>query len=599
MLHSDARHIWLVEPDRSQDQITIWHGDWSVQDPELHYVDKLHGRVMLGKAAASSATLWLVYSDMTVQFIKAIPASSLENMWAYEQQMIQALPGQSIIRAMTAGNAGPCVLLQVRTAELEDQLDQFSADDELTLSGLKKQELVDLTSRGVLLQYEQAGISEQQRGEADTDHSEKRIDQSTSGNHEVKLEHDGSSDNYQSQASSTIGSNHLTDLLLLFRRGRWQMVDLPGDWDMTLPVQLIMQRSADVMPVILSGDSDEPAMWLYRYRDGQWVKQVVADAMEAAFRFRMAAVTLQDQLIIARKQGNDDTVLAVMLSAIRDHGQTEIGELRLDLPASSQWAVVPKATDIALVGMQVPSPVSRGDQSASAATRQEPIELIWSSINLQGEVVDQDCILTRRYGRNDVELYGLFLFFIFVGLMSLLAVVFIRRDPNREDMHLPEHLMPGDFDRRLVAGWIDLLPGFIAVWYVYPVKPGELLMQWMDILWHVTNWHQVQPVLLVIIIFVVHTTVSELFTGRTLGKALTGLRVVTRDGRSAGFGQKLIRGLMKCFDLIAWFLLIIPLLTPYRQRLGDLLAGTIVVMETIKDSDKSTGGDQESGKDEP
>jgi uncharacterized RDD family membrane protein YckC len=63
--------------------------------------------------------------------------------------------------------------------------------------------------------------------------------------------------------------------------------------------------------------------------------------------------------------------------------------------------------------------------------------------------------------------------------------------------------------------------------------------------------------------------------GRTLGKKAVGLRVVTRGGGSASAGQLLTRNLVRVVDLIVG----IPLMAidPLSRRLGDRLAGTIVI----------------------
>lgn len=70
--------------------------------------------------------------------------------------------------------------------------------------------------------------------------------------------------------------------------------------------------------------------------------------------------------------------------------------------------------------------------------------------------------------------------------------------------------------------------------------------------------------------------------GRSLGKIAMGLRVVGDDGRPEGFRQALYRGLAGLVEI--WALAGIPalacsLLTPRGKRLGDVLAGTVVISE--------------------
>jgi uncharacterized RDD family membrane protein YckC len=71
---------------------------------------------------------------------------------------------------------------------------------------------------------------------------------------------------------------------------------------------------------------------------------------------------------------------------------------------------------------------------------------------------------------------------------------------------------------------------------------------------------------------------SEILTGgRTLGKRAVRLRVITAEGGSPGAGALLARNLVRSLDLV----LGIPMIAfdPLARRLGDRLAGTLVVHE--------------------
>ncbi len=78
-------------------------------------------------------------------------------------------------------------------------------------------------------------------------------------------------------------------------------------------------------------------------------------------------------------------------------------------------------------------------------------------------------------------------------------------------------------------------------------------------------------------------TVSEtLWRGRTVGKAALGLRVVTKEGGPVRFRHAAIRTLLGLVDFgigSGFFAILLILLTRDNQRLGDLLAGTLVLRE--------------------
>jgi len=98
-----------------------------------------------------------------------------------------------------------------------------------------------------------------------------------------------------------------------------------------------------------------------------------------------------------------------------------------------------------------------------------------------------------------------------------------------------------------------------------------------------------------------YTLCELLLNGQTLGKRLTGLKVIASDGRSLSAHSVTIRNLMKEVEvfvpgsmllaadslgtfagllLVIWLIVLVtvPLMNKKRQRLGDILAGTYVVL---------------------
>jgi uncharacterized RDD family membrane protein YckC len=75
---------------------------------------------------------------------------------------------------------------------------------------------------------------------------------------------------------------------------------------------------------------------------------------------------------------------------------------------------------------------------------------------------------------------------------------------------------------------------------------------------------------------------ETLWRGRTPGKAALGLRVVTKEGAPVRFRHAAIRGLLGLVDFAVaggFFAVVFILLTRDNQRLGDLVAGTLVLRE--------------------
>jgi uncharacterized RDD family membrane protein YckC len=75
---------------------------------------------------------------------------------------------------------------------------------------------------------------------------------------------------------------------------------------------------------------------------------------------------------------------------------------------------------------------------------------------------------------------------------------------------------------------------------------------------------------------------ETLWDGRTLGKWMIGLRVIKEGGYPISFYDALLRNLLRAADILPIFYgvgFLCMLMTRRMQRLGDLLAGTIVVIE--------------------
>lgn len=78
--------------------------------------------------------------------------------------------------------------------------------------------------------------------------------------------------------------------------------------------------------------------------------------------------------------------------------------------------------------------------------------------------------------------------------------------------------------------------------------------------------------------FVYHT-LTEWLTGRTVGKALFGLVVVTDDGAPLGLAPSLARNALRLVDGLGYWSVAVAVIL-YRgdgKRLGDAAAGTLVV----------------------
>lgn len=87
-------------------------------------------------------------------------------------------------------------------------------------------------------------------------------------------------------------------------------------------------------------------------------------------------------------------------------------------------------------------------------------------------------------------------------------------------------------------------------------------------------------------------TLGEVFFhGQTVGKRVLGIRVVRMDGSPVGLYESAVRNLCRAVDFLPMLYAggcLSMLLTAQHRRLGDLLAGTLLVREERIDLDKYT-----------
>ena len=84
-----------------------------------------------------------------------------------------------------------------------------------------------------------------------------------------------------------------------------------------------------------------------------------------------------------------------------------------------------------------------------------------------------------------------------------------------------------------------------------------------------------------ILILLGYYVVFEVVAGGTIGKLVTGLRVVGEDGGSISWGQALGRNLLRVVDALFLYLIaaIFVWTSSKRQRLGDRAANTFVIRD--------------------
>ncbi len=147
------------------------------------------------------------------------------------------------------------------------------------------------------------------------------------------------------------------------------------------------------------------------------------------------------------------------------------------------------------------------------------------------------------------------------------------------------------FGTRLIAALIDILliHVFIAV-----ITIGGIVFGFSIVDSGVTVILVIAYLLLLFVLKFLYFVWAELrYEGRTFGKKVFRIRTVMISGHGVAFGASVVRNLARVIDHIpiAW---IVPAVTHGHRRIGDLLAGTVVIDEDDRESELTQVSDATS-----
>ena len=209
---------------------------------------------------------------------------------------------------------------------------------------------------------------------------------------------------------------------------------------------------------------------------------------------------------------------------------------------------------------------------------------LWSFAT--GELLEAPTVVTplsRQAAPRSQGLGGLLIQYVVLG--ALLTGIFLwRRDSLLVVPPLsPEHQLPA-FAKRLAAVLIDLTILF-PVWgpllFMMILSEGGGSLPWLmnsgpesapppGLVWF-------RPVLGAV--YALYGAILEGIFGATFGKRVTGLCVVDYRGQRGRFAVILIRNLARILEFNYPPLCLLVLMTPARQRIGDILAQTVVLSQ--------------------
>lgn len=134
---------------------------------------------------------------------------------------------------------------------------------------------------------------------------------------------------------------------------------------------------------------------------------------------------------------------------------------------------------------------------------------------------------------------------------------------------------------RFLALVVDLVILSMVFFPVTRIVKGVWIMSGSDHLWGY-GWLITDPLCMVFLAAIfLYFVLLEGVLGATIGKKLTGLRVIRNDGRRPGLLRAFLRNLLRLIDgLPALNILgvLLILTSPEKARFGDRVAGTRVIV---------------------
>lgn len=597
----DDGHLWLVVPGETVGSVEVLHRGQADPGGRLVRVEALNGQLAAGGAvAAEGDRLYVAYRDGAVQVIRA-GRHEVEPGWAYYGGREAPLPVGGELRAWAATAGSPWALMRLTDA----QAPKRPTPAQTLVMKQSMEEILQLQALGLppgvrLPEVKREGEAASE-GETKSEASEERPEEAPrgpvmeAGSGETAAGTATASDGAAASegAASDEASEEKRDYLLRLAGARWEVAALPADWREPERAWLVAPGNGGGWPVLAAQRGDVLAV--YRHDGETWQREAYElQGFDPEVGARLLYV--EGQLVLAREL-RDEQPVRVELSLLRDERVTPIGVAHLDAPPESSWGVAPLGLTAAVV---VRDPVATPPKPAPKRVgpfdrfleELPPLRVRWARMDLSGTLVQTPEPL-ERYDLGPWVEAADWAIMAFIAVLTLVMIVVLwRRDPAWNRVELPRDLAIADLARRGMAGAADLAVPMIAVMWWYDLGLQELVrLHWPS---QGVPLPSAVPGLWVIGLFIAHTTVSELASGRSLGKAISGLRVADVRGRKAAAWQVLVRGLLKVVDLVAPLLLLLPVIGPFRQRLGDVLARTVVVMPR-EENDDAPPADEEDG----
>lgn len=603
---SDGQHLWLIKqapaPEDEKDaepRLTVYHLPTDTQTYLATKLDPILGELMPRGITAGDGRLLFIKNDRQLVTIRPI-WSDLLRSWEYEQRTLTALPDGCTLLSLTLSERGPWALVKVQSRELLDQLDQVEVQTQKRGPSDRR-----MLNRAL-------GLPEDlQWGDADRDEA---VEQDTPSEDVLDdaIAPDDTDASTDEQAIAEPAAQSEEDAveptlpayrLIHLRSSTWVRSPLPSDFAMPREARLLIRSGDDRPTILVDGDAtfrrtpvlvrynpvtpEEQADDAVEAPDAEVIPQAQAPAWERLATGmqlwsgrQWSANLVNGQIVVALEYNRSQEVVTIDSYHLRNRNTHAIGSTNISTGENARWSMFPWQDQIGLLVSPTPTPDPSVDQTnvqpslaflAGLSMNRQPMFQNEQGQSLQMPISEKQ--RTALEGNADLIVQIL----AFVTAM-IMMVMFYRRAPQQDQLDLPDHLVLASFGRRAMAGVIDLAPGFILAGLIYDVTISEVLFDSWPGNGIEKAFVAMRPGFVVIGVTLLHTVICEFILARSLGKIMMSMYVSDLNGKPAPPLPCLGRSLSRAFELFAPLMILVAVISPARQRLGDILAKTTVVM---------------------
>ncbi|MGN6625285.1 MAG: RDD family protein [Tepidisphaeraceae bacterium] len=250
---------------------------------------------------------------------------------------------------------------------------------------------------------------------------------------------------------------------------------------------------------------------------------------------------------------------AAMLARHGSDGRISVYDVHTDRPAEIQSLELPEPNDTAVVDTSLRFVTTDG-----VTIKQTRFDQFGRGAKSgPDEIARLDTTAQREHEWVNV---------VVVALLTLAMLATFRQRPAGEAIDVSK-VMIAPLSRRIPAAVIDAIPLLIANAWLYSRTEGGTITP------DQVSASLYAPEFIGLGLYLLHVTLSEIVFGRSIGKLMFGLRVVTPEGTRVPAGRIVLRNILRIIDLALVLPIFFVFISPASQRIGDLAARTLVVKD--------------------